>query len=141
GRDPSIPEQFRLPKPFRLDVRHADDDEILSAVAALVEAYLQQLIFLQDEQGEFDGSPYDQFLKKNGLPRQPRHGESDLEYARHLRHKIDHLDHPAFITGADGALHTHAQAFVFGAEELAVLKLFLAEPGSRPGDREGIGNC
>jgi cytochrome c peroxidase len=115
--------------------------EIVAKVGALIDAYLLQLRFRTDENGEFDGSPYDLFLKRNGLPRQPGERETDLEYGRRLRRQIHSLVAPKFVNEGDGRFLTHSQPFRFGREEFAGLKVFLAEPGSHSDPVAGVGNC
>jgi hypothetical protein len=146
GIDPSIPPELKLPRRFRIDVRHSSDMEILVAVARLIGAYVKSLEFTRDDSGAFSGSPYDAFLIKNNLPRQPAPGETDTAYSRRLRARLDRLSHPRFVTPADGALRLHDQPFVFGALELTGLKTFLAEPGRLPLTASTlaagrIGNC
>jgi cytochrome c peroxidase len=139
GSDPSIPPDLRLPPALRLDVDNASDAEVLDAVAQLISAYMDSLLFKQDPAGEFFGSPYDTFLRKNGLPRSPAEGESAIAYARRLRQRIDALDEPRFVIPANGHFRLHDQEFAFGPLELDGLRVFLAEPdGSSPGS---IGNC
>jgi hypothetical protein len=146
GTDPSIPAEFRLPKKFRINVDRASDKHILNAVAALVEAYLKGLEFATDDNGAFNSSPYDVFLAKNGLPRQPTETESEPDYSRRLLRKIQSLSNPQFVSDADGSLTTHNQPFQFGPTELAGLKIFLTEPApgaltSEAVTNGGIGNC
>ena len=146
GTSPTIPPELRLPPAFRIDVARASDAQILDAVAALVDAYVASLVFAQTDAGEFDGSPYDAFLRKNGLPRKPDPAESDLDYSRRLRRLVEGLARPQFVTRADGTLRLHSQAFVFSSRELRGLKIFLAEPETTPPSsdalrRGGIGNC
>src|SRR5262245_38366136 len=87
--DPAIPREFRLPKAFRINAASASDGALVDVVARLVAAYVRSLTFARDEAGLFSGSPYDAFLRKNGLPRAPRAGESDLEYSRRLRSRLE----------------------------------------------------
>jgi cytochrome c peroxidase len=146
GTDPSIPPEFLLPPEYRIDITQASDAEILQAVAKLIEAYLESLVFAQDDSGAFSGSPYDVFLRKNGLPRVPDAGETDLAYGRRLLTLIEHLTAPQFVSDEDGAFTTHDQAFVFGPQELAGLKIFPSELGTVPLPPEAlaqgkIGNC
>jgi cytochrome c peroxidase len=127
-------------------VTQASDAEILDAMAKLVEAYLRSLVFAQGDDGAFKASPYDVFLRKNGLPRAPDADESDIDYGRRLLTLIASLTAPPFVTDADGAFSTHQQAFVFGPQELAGLQIFLQEPASTPLPPEvpaegRIGNC
>jgi hypothetical protein len=71
---------FRISPQYTLDMRYASDDQILDTIASLIEAYLRNLFFSQapgglDFNGDgtpiFNGSPYDVFLIKNGLPQFP----------------------------------------------------------------------
>ena len=142
---PSVPEELRLPPEFQVDVDSASDEELLAAAARLVAAYVNQLVFAQDEGGAFDGSPYDHFLERNGLPRQPGRNETPEAYARRLREKLKRLRNPQFVDEGPFTFHP-GQDFAFGPEELAGLKVFLSEAprgGLRRRDLEkgGIGNC
>ena len=161
GTDPSIPPALRLPPAYRIDVDLATDQQILDAVAALIDAYVTSLVFVQDESGAFNGSPYDVFLRLNDLPRQPDPGESDLEYTRRLRALVDELASARFVTPLDsglrgrrkirfvtprdGTLALLDQPFVFGPLELAGLRVFLREGPTSPTLKTllsgGVGNC
>ncbi len=147
GRDPAIPAEFRLPRPFRIDVARASDREILDAVAALIGAYTEHLEFSADENGHFNLSPFDVFLAVNHLPQAPRANESDLDYSRRLLRRVRQqvqLGSLQFVTTNpntdSGGFDFHpTQPFVFGAEELRGLTLFLSEPDGRPATVSG--NC
>ncbi len=121
GTDPSIPAELLLPPAFRIDVASATDGDIVAAVAKLITAYMQSLTFANT-------SPYDVFLAKNGLPAGPDPGETDLAYSRRLRDAVNALTNPVYVGPEDGAFTEHDQEFVFGAEELTGLKIFLREP-------------
>ena len=143
---PNVPEELLLPAPFQLNVATATDQQILDAVAKLITAYVAQLEFAKDANGEFDGSPFDAFLKKNALPRQPNVGETELAYSRRLRGLVNGLASPVFVTAKDGSFVHHAQTFQFGATELAGFQIFFAEPSAIPPTGPelaagGIGNC
>ncbi|HZE99589.1 MAG TPA: hypothetical protein VE981_21465 [Planctomycetota bacterium] len=146
GTGKGIPPELVLPPAFHIDVATATDQQIFDAVAALVAAYVDSLRFLRGAGDEHQGSPYDAFLAKNGLPAQPDPGESDLDYARRLRGLVLSLAAPAFVTPAEGSFALHAQDWEFGAKELDGLKIFLAEPSSVPPTAPElaagkIGNC
>ena len=171
GADPRIPEEFRLTKEFRLNVAAASDTDIFRAVSRLVSAYTEGLVFSQDENGAFNLSPYDVFLKKNGLPRKPAVRENPLEYSRRLLTLIERLErsnslswvtrnpdkphrrhhrHLKFVNrnpaAEDGKFQFHEQPFTFGAEELRGLKIFFAEARhgldtSTATTRGNLGNC
>lgn len=111
-----------------LDVTTATDQEIFDAVANLIAAYVNDLGFSQDENGEFNLSPYDAFLAQNGLDRNPLPGESPSEYSQRLLNGINALTSPIFIAGgAPGPFKFHDQDFTFGPEELTGLRIFFAE--------------
>jgi Di-haem cytochrome c peroxidase len=132
GKDASIPRELRLPGRLRISVDRASDEKILDAVAKLIGAYVQSLVFAQDFAGAFSGSPYDIFLRKNVLPVGPDVRESDSHYSRRLRKLIDKLQQPRFVTPDDGTFALHQQPFEFGPLELEGLKIFLREPDSLP---------
>jgi cytochrome c peroxidase len=137
--DPNIPPEFCLPAPYRmLNFDSASDEEIFDTVASLVAVYVRSLTFARDDDRAFSASPYDVFLMKNDLPRKPE-DESALEYSRRLRSLLEGVAAPRFVTPADGAFVLHAQDFVFGPDELAGLKLFLAEPDDTTS--RSAGNC
>jgi len=143
GTDPGIPDEFRLPRKYRVNVARANDKEILDKVAALIQAYMEGLVFSQDDQGEFNGSPYDVFLQKNGLPRKPGKHETPEEYGRRMFGLIQNLPSPQFVTDADGAFTTQHQPFQFGPTELQGLKIFLTPSNASPAALQagGVGNC
>jgi len=142
----SVPPGLRLPPGLRVDVERASDDAIVEAVARLIAAYLESLVFHRDAENRFDGSPYDVFLRKNGLPRQPMSGESDSAYSRRLRERLERLERPRFVGPRDGRFRLHDQAFEFGPRELHGLQVFMREASRPPGEgsapgRGGAGNC
>lgn len=143
GESEQIPEELRLPEEFRLDVAKATDEQVFDLVARLVAAYVRSLEFARDENGEFSGSAYDLFLKKNSLPRKPDRKENDKDYARRLRQQIMALKTPVFVAPVDGKLELHQQDFAFGETELQGLKIFLSEPAdnSAASGSGAIGNC
>jgi Di-haem cytochrome c peroxidase len=140
GTDSSISKDLRLPPGYRLNVARATDQQILDVIGRLVQAYLDSLVFSQDGQGIFNGTPYDAFLLKNHLPRRPAPGESDIAYGRRLLGALNRLAQPAFITDADGTFTIHQQTFTFGASELAGLKTFLRESSPKAAP-QSVGNC
>ena len=151
GTDPNIPEEFRLPAEFRVDVTNASDEEIFQAVTRLIAAYTEDLAFSQDDDGNFNLSPYDVWLELNNLPQQPRRGESDLRYSQRLLALIERQEERGQLQYVsenpatdDGKFLFHDQDFVFGKEELKGLKIFFAQKRRlRPKDLEAgkTGNC
>lgn len=145
-----IPLPYLISPPYRMDVTVTDpsdpdyvtDDEIVQNVAALIQAYLETLVFSQDTNGQFNGSPYDVFLIKNRLPRAPGNGEAPLHYSQRLLQLINSLANPDFVTnGVDGTFMTQNQSFQFGTNELAGLKIFFALGASNGISPGMIGNC
>ncbi len=139
---------------YRLNMRdpNTSDEDILNAVANLIEAYLRNLVFSQATNGVdfvgvgtpiFNGSPYDVFLIKNGLPQLPDDGETPAQYARRLLALVNQLPHPRYVTNhLDGDFSTHKQAFQFGPKELAGFKIFFRQPDTTPPNLHGrTGNC
>jgi cytochrome c peroxidase len=141
GTDPSIPADERIPVQYRVDVTTATDDRVLDAVASLITAYLDELRFSTDADPSNPGSPYDVFLVKNALPRNPDEGESKVNYSRRLSGLIQHLQSPVFVTPADGTFQFHPQPFQFGATELAGLITFLTQPDEVADSTQAVGNC
>ena len=154
GNNPDIPDELRLPPEFRAFIGSGSDEAIFNAVVKVVAAYVNQLRFSQQEDsGALIRSPFDVFLQVNRLPRQPDNNESDLGYSRRLISLVKAQELAGtlrFVTSnpnrADGRFQFHAQPFVFGAPELAGLKIFLAEPSAVPPSAPGlaagqIGNC
>jgi cytochrome c peroxidase len=154
GKDAAIPAEFRLPKPFRVDVARATDRQIFDAVAELVAAYTEHLEFSTDEDGDFNLSPFDVFLAVNHLPQQPKPDETAVDYSRRLLKRIRQREANGalqFVTSnpntASGGFDFHpTQPFWFSTEELRGLKIFLSEPSALPlAARQvtagGVGNC
>lgn len=144
GEDSNIPDAFRIPQEYRLNVARATEAEILNRVGFFVAEYVRSLQFAQDSEGNYIGSPYDVFLLKNGLPRQPESGESSIAYAGRLSWAIAQLNHPKFVGGEDGEFGTHFQSFEFGPKELQGLQIFLSRRPEPSRDSAGfpqVGNC
>ncbi len=141
GTDPSIPAASRIPAAYRLDVQSASDDQILSAVASLISAYMQGLLFKQDAFGRFTSSPYDVFLRINHLPTQPIAGETIAQYNQRLLNIVSSLNNPIYVDGTYGSFQYHAQPFTFGPTELAGLKVFLKSATGASDGSQHAGNC
>ena len=151
GANPAIPDELRLPPEFRAFIGSGTDQEIFDAVVKVVAAYVKQLQFSQQEEsGALIRSPFDVFLELNGLPQQPDSNETPLDYSRRLLTLVNRLANPQFIASnphrENGLFQFHTQPFVFGAQELEGLKIFLAEPSAIPPTGPElasgkIGNC
>jgi cytochrome c peroxidase len=146
GTDPALPAACRLPPALRLDVMVASDTQVVHGVANLLAAYMETLTYARDDRGRYVGSPFDRFLILNDLPREPDPGEAPLAYARRLRAALAESASPKLLDNPQAlSFAHHDQRFVFGSEELAGLRIFLAEsPGETTSEelvRGGIGNC
>lgn len=140
-----VPPQYQLPRQYCLAVATASDADIVNDVAAVMSSYLDGLHFAKDGSGLYTGSPYDQFLIANGLPRSPAAGQTPVEYGAALLQKLQALSNPKFIDKGNFKYHDQ-RPFVFGANELQGLMVFLRRPkGSVISDHEadhgGIGDC
>jgi hypothetical protein len=147
----SVPFQYQINPLYRMNVSVTDtnspnyvtDEQIVQNVAALITAYLQTLVFSQDTNANFNGSPYDVFLIKNGLPQQPTASETPIHYSQRLLQLINSLTNAQYVCDpADGSFITQNQLFQFGSNELAGLKIFFAlasSNGVQPGIE--VGNC
>lgn len=124
----TVPPELKIPQEYRLDISRATDEEIVGGVSKLIGAYVNSLLFSQDQNGDFNGSPYDLFLKRNKLPLKPDEGESDKDYARRLLGLLENLNNPQFVGISEKKFQFHNQEFVFGLKELEGLKMFLREP-------------
>jgi hypothetical protein len=127
GTDPKIPADLLIPVAYRIDAATSNDEEVFDAVKKLMAAYVNSLTFSRDLNGVHDGSPYDKFLAKNGLPAIPNVGETEDVYSQRLAQAVNLLPSPVFVTPGDGAFETQDQKFAFGASELNGLKLFLRQ--------------
>jgi hypothetical protein len=146
GQDARILARLLISKEDRLDVHTATDAEVLQAVGNVVAAYISGLRYSRDTSGAYDFSPFDVFLKLNGLPRKPDDGEAPLDYAHRLRTAVETLASPQWVTPDMGSYTHHSAPFAFGPSELQGLEIFLAEPppGLTPpatAGAGGVGNC
>jgi cytochrome c peroxidase len=145
GTDRSIPGELRLPEEFRIDVDTASDEELFEQVTRITVAYVEDLQFSRDDDGAFNLSPYDLFLEKNGLPRQPRKNETDKQYSQRLLRKVRRLKHAQYVAPEDGKFAFHNQAFEFGPTELEGMKLFFTRSSNAHGlgkrSQHRAGNC
>jgi hypothetical protein len=157
-----VESQYTVPFQNRMDVaetntnspNYVTDQQIVENIADLIQQYLVTLVFSQDTNGAFNGSPFDVFLSKNSLPQQPAPNETPLQYARRLLRLVAALPNPQFVSDpADGHFITNAkgQLFQFGSNELAGMEIFFNDATSldvatnlqRQGVTSGIevGNC
>ena len=137
GTDQHIPNEFKLPSEYRIDVNQASDLEVFNTIAKLVTAYVSNLTFEIDGDGNYIGSPYDAFLKINNLPRKPKINESPQEYSLRLIEAVNQIKQPHFIESKMNKFKSHKQEFVFTKKELQGMKLFFKK-GSK---KLSGGNC
>jgi cytochrome c peroxidase len=144
GTDPLFPTGLPIPTAMAVNVATLADEEILDLVARFIGEYVRSLVASQDSSGAFNLSPYDTFLRKNGLPTQPRSKEQPERYATRLGKRLRKLAQPAFVSEADGHFALHDQEFRFGPEELRGMRIFFAtarQASRRQLAAGGVGNC
>ena len=137
GSAKDLSDIHRLPNEYRLNVDSASDQQIVDTVAKLISAYVTNLSFAQDDNGQYIGSPYDEFLKINKLPRKEKKNESVAEYNQRLLKAVEVLKKPKFVQGKGKEFASHKQKFVFAAKELQGMKLFF----NRGNSKKSGGNC
>lgn len=140
-----VPARYQLPSQYCINVNSASDADIVNDVGAVMSAYLGALNFAKDRTGQYVGSPYDQFLIANGLPRSPGPGQTPIQYGHALLLKLEALSSPKFINLGVFKYHGH-RPFAFGPDELDGLKMFLRQPAGAvitPNEvaTNVIGNC
>ena len=141
GTDPRITSDILLPPSQRIDVSTASDQQIVDEIALCMGQYMKDLQFKKDNFNRYVASPYDVWLNKNHLPRQPLSGESPLAYSRRLLADVNALSSPVWVTAADGTFAYHDQVFQFGPAEFAGLKIFLSAGPVGAGNDQHAGNC
>ena len=122
GADLSISEDQLLPLINRIDLRTMSDEQIIEKVIFFVNEYMNSINFETNEEGQFVGSTYDDFLAANGLPAGPKDGQSNIDYTRDLIRGFQKLKEPTFI--ASKKLSTYKRTFKFQQLEWDGLKIF-----------------
>ena len=142
NKNTQVKQEFLLPEEYRVNINKASCDEIYAGVVNLIAAYTESLTFANEEE---DLSPYDVFLKINGLPTQANKNETDLAYSKRLLAEIDSLkknNKLKFVdknpNTEDGKFKFHDPDYKFKEEELAGLEAFFNQD---PDDNIGTGNC
>ena len=137
GTAKDLPASLSLPEKYRLDVETASEQQIVNAVAKLISAYVTDLGFARDEQHQYSGSTYDEFLKMNNLPRKENNNESLTDYSQRLIQAVEALKKPKFVSSETKNFASHNQKFVFAAKELQGMKLFF----KKGNETTAGGNC
>ncbi len=122
----------------RIDLKKASDQEVLNAVITAVSTYLNDLDFQTNDKGEYTGSPFDQFLLKNGFSTIPNNGETPKNYTQRLREFLSGLKQPQFIQERD--FPSHGKSFGFGHREFQGAKIFFDLP-NHPGNKGACFQC
>ena len=141
GTDARITSNILLPASQRIDVSTATDLQVVNELATCVAQYFKDLQFKHDSDNRYVASPFDLWLEKNHLPRQPLVGESNLAYGQRLLADVSALSNPVWITPTDGTFAYHDQPFQFGATEMAGLKIFLTSAPAGTAAGAHAGNC
>jgi cytochrome c peroxidase len=140
GTDSRITPDILLPPSQRIDVSTATDAQVVNEVALCISQYMQDLLFQRDSYNRYIGSPYDNFLRVNHLPRAPLAGETKAAYNLRLAKQVAALNNPIYITSSDGSYKYHPQTYQFGALELQGLKIFLSS-ATQGATNAHAGNC
>ena len=127
---PRVQHRYQLSAQYCIDLATASDADIVNQVGAVMSAYLGGLHFAEDKSGQYTGSPYDQFLIANNLPRSPAPGQTPLEYGASLFQQLQALSNPKFIDRGYFKYHNQ-RPFVFGPHELNGLMEFLRRPAGK----------
>lgn len=122
GVDPSIPEEFRIPQEHSLDVLSASDEQIIEKVVFYVTAYMDGIDFEKNEKGIYSGSVYDEFLRLNNIPAEPREKQSIAQYSAELIQTFIKLKTPKFV--AKRYFPNHNREIGFNQSEWDGLRTF-----------------
>lgn len=122
----------------RLDVLKSSDEEVFSAVEKAVSAYMNDLDFQKNADGEYNGSPFDRFLLKNNFSSVPSQGENNENFTQRLRQFLANLVAPKFVDFQE--FETHKKEFGFGPRELEGAKVFF-NLDERKGKRGSCFKC
>lgn len=122
GISSQIPADYRLDIDERLNVESASDQEIIDYVIKAVTTYMNDLDFEKDEDGNYIGSPYDQFLIANGIDTVPKLGESIFSYRHRIRSAFAKLTNPKFVKKK--YFDIYKKEIGFGEDEFEGLKIF-----------------
>ena len=120
--DPSIPKQFLIPQTINIDL--STDDQVFNAVVNLIGGYVRKLDFAKGPDELFMGSPFNYFLRKNGLPRLLMGSETPLQYTQRLTKAINAMEAPQFVSNEDKQFKFYKQDFQFNRLELAGYQIF-----------------
>lgn len=101
------------------------DQELFNESCQLLADYMADLDYSRDEDGEFNGSAYDQFLKLNGVRAYLSDGESHKDYLQYLQLSLKAKKQWKWLETKD--LKYHQTPAVFGPSELKGLQVFLGE--------------
>lgn len=124
---------------FQINVHTANENDLIEFITKAVVAYIEGIEFEKDDQGNFVGSPYDQFLLENNLPNSPSQNETITEYTIRLRNALAILKNPKWIKPKVFSNHQD-RSFEFNQEHLNGLKLFMNLP-TQSGGRGMCLNC
>lgn len=107
-----------------MNVQKMSTHEVRHAVCKLIADYMKSLDFSRDEDGFYNGSAYDRWLKLNGLPRGPESGQTAEQYAKKLTEAL--FTRAGWKWPESKTLKYHRGRSKFGPEELEGFKVFLS---------------
>lgn len=137
-----VSKSYLIAENKRIDVDKSSCEQVVELAATLINQYIRDLRFAQDETIL---SPYDIFLQVNGLPLKPNYEETAQQYSRRILHLIESKEKNNLLkfidnnpNTDDGGFRFHDQEFVFGEQQLAGMKLFFKQQDD---STQGVGNC
>ena len=122
GVDPAIPDELRLKPENRVNIDLLSDDELIQLMATTGAKYLKSLDFQTDQEGDYSGSMYDQFLKLNNIPRGPKQDQTIFQYSRELLLTFKKMKTPKFVPSK--YFEAHKKSFEFQEQQWRGLKVF-----------------
>lgn len=138
----AISKGYLIAENKRIDVHKSSCEQVVQLAATLINQYIRDLSFSQDETVL---SPYDIFLQVNSLPAGPETDESAQQYSQRVLQLIEAMEEKSTLKFVDrnpntddGGFRFHDQAFVFGKQQLAGMKIFFNQDAD---SKQGAGNC
>lgn len=130
----SYPEDFQ--SILEINVDHATDSELHKGVVRAVVAFMNQIDFQKDNDGFYNGSPYDEFLKRNGIDRGPVGNETVFQYRNRIRVELNNLFEPEYVEPK--RIPTQKASYGFGPEAFRGLQIFMNLKGDDTGNSQGM---
>ena len=122
---PTIPPDCMLPPQYRLDVSTATDEQIVDDISQMIAQYMYGPAFQARRRRELLRIALRRLPANQSLANAAARGRDRQQYAAPCFRQVVSLSNPIYRRRHYGNFQYHAQPFVFGATELAGLKIFL----------------